>query len=232
MSRFGNHARRIGVSALAVFVLAPAAAAIAEPAVTPPAPASLLTAPPAFTWVNPANEAMISVAVSTRPDLRADGSLASTTGGAYLSAANDAATSATGTRVLAAGTYYWQTWWKTLSPYKSQYGAVNTFAIPGYVKSMRGTIQQYRSIPAVNVSGQYVTNFAANKVLCQIYRGKKVISKEVETRSFNTIAGVNKFYCSDLKVSERLDGVKLRLKVTFLTGVKARAVAWKTFKAG
>lgn len=222
--------RAIIVLGTATIALAVPSAALAEPAVVAPAPSTLLTKPPTFTWTSPPNEALISITVGTDPTIQEDG-LIKSTNGTYLSPDADTATSVTGRRVLAAGTYYWQTWWKTLTPYSNAKGAVNKLTIPPYVKAFKGTIQQYGSIPAVSVNGQYVTNIASNKVLCQIYRGKTVISKQTHVRRYNTIAGKNRFYCSDLKVSERLDGVKLRLKVSFISGGKPRAVAWKTFTA-
>lgn len=132
---------------------------------------------------------------------------------------------------MPAGTYYWQAWWKTIEPYSTAYSAVNKLVVAPYVKGFRGSITQYGSIPAVMVDGQYVTNIRSSKILCQIYHGKRVISKQSYTRTYNTIGGVSRFYCSNLKVSERLDGTRLRLKITFISGGKARGVSWTPFRA-
>lgn len=211
-------------------LLAVPALASAEPVVVPPTPASLLSKKPVFTWAPVANEAVISITVGTSPTLQEDGSIASK-GGTYLSTTSDSATSVTGSSLLPAGTYYWQTWWKTIDPYVSQRGAVNTFRVAPYIKAFQGTIQQYSYINAVNVDGQYVTNITTSKLLCQIYNGKRVISSDSSVHKYNTIGGKNRFYCSDLAVSEKLDGTRLKLKVTFISGGKARAVAWKAFTA-
>ena len=219
----------IAVAAITALLAVPAVAA-AEPTVVPNGAVALQKFAPKFTFTLPPNEAVIAITVGTSPTLDASGAISSK-GGTYLSTKADTDTSVTGNRVLAAGTYYWQNWWKTLSPYKSQYGAVNTFTIAPYIKAFRGTIQQYNYITAVNVSGQYVTNINSSKILCQIYSGKKVISSDTHIRKYNSIAAKNNFYCSDLKVSERLDGAKLKLKVTFISGGKARAVAYKAFVA-
>lgn len=221
--------RRIILTAVAALVAVPAIAS-AEPAITAPTPLALQKFKPKFSWTVPANEELISISISPSPAVDAEGSVG-TTNGAYISPTDSTQLSATGSRVLAAGTYYYNAWWKTIEPYATYHTAVQSITIPPYLTAFRGSIQQYHYISAVNVQGQYVTNIKSSKILCQIYRGKRVISRDSMTRSYNNIAGLNKFYCSDLRVSERLDGAKLRLKVTFISGGKARAVAWKAFRA-
>ncbi|MBC7460670.1 MAG: hypothetical protein H7287_04845 [Thermoleophilia bacterium] len=220
----------VAVAAITALLAVPALAS-AEPTVAPPSPLALQKFVPKFNFTLPPNEAVISITVGTSPVLDTSGKISSQ-GGTYLSTDADTDTSVTGSNVLAAGTYYWQSWWKTLPPnYASHFGAVNTFTIAPYVKAFSGTIQQYNYITAVNVDGQYVTNINSSKILCQVFSGRKVISSDSYVRKYNTIAGKNRFYCSGLKVSERLDGAKLKLKVTFISGGKARAVAYKAFIA-
>lgn len=218
----------VAVAAITALLAVPALAA-AEPTVVPPSPLALQKFKPKFTWTNPANEQLTAITISPSPALDASGSL-SVKGGSFLYPPAGALTD-TGSRVLPAGTYYWQSQWKTIEPYANHYGAVNSFTIAPYITAFRGTIQQYNYITAVNVDGQYVTNINSSKILCQIYSGRKVISSDSYVRKYNSIAAKNNFYCSDLKVSERLDGAKLKLKVTFISGGKARAVAYKAFVA-
>jgi len=221
------------LTAAALLLAVPATALSATaPTVSGPTPESLLTKP-SFSWTNgPAGELVSSISVSSDPTLAADGSLASTKDGDFLYPL-DALTSTTTDRPLFAGTYYWTAGWKTpdgAAAYERGNTAVQSFVVRPYLRALRGTFTQYSSIPAFLAKGSFASNVKAIKVTCTIMNGTTRVSAQTDFTSPYFGSPRTNFYCSNLKVPERLDGARLKL-VIVAQGKNARSVAIKPFTA-
>lgn len=210
--------RSLIIGTAALLAVPTSALAATPPTVTGPDPATILTKP-AFSWtLGPAGEVVSSISIGTKPDVDTRGSLASTTGGDFLYPL-EALTSTTTDRPLYAGTYYWNAFWKTpdtAATYESGNTAVQSFTVPSYIRTLRGTFTQYSSIPAFMAKGSFASNLRAVSVTCTIMNGRtRVSSQRKFTQPYFSSTGANRtnFYCSDLKVPERLDGKRLRLVV-------------------
>jgi hypothetical protein len=218
----------VGVAAL--FALPTTALAATPPTVTGPTPESLLTKP-SFSWTNgPAGEVVSSISIGPKADVLADGSLASTSDGGTFLYPLEALTSTTTERPLYAGTWYWTAGWKTpdgAPTYERGNTPVQSFVVPPYLRTLRGTFIQYSSIPAFSAKGSFSANVRAVSVTCTIYNGRaRVSSQRKFTQPYFGSPRTN-FYCSDLKVPERLDRKRLRLVVVARGGGRSQtAVKW------
>lgn len=215
----------VGVAAL--LAVPTSALAATPPTVTGPTPETLQTKP-SFSWTpGPAGEVVGSISIGTKPDVDSRGSLASITGGTYLSPL-EALTSTTTERPLYAGTYYWTAFWKTpdtAPSYESGNTAVQTFTVPPYIRTMRGTFTQYSNIPAYMAKGSFASNLKAVSVTCTVMNGRTRVSTQRKfTQPYFNSTGATRtnFYCSDLKVPERLDGKRLRLVVVARGGGRSQ----------
>lgn len=226
------HIKTLLVGIVALLALPATALAATPPTVTGPTPESLLTKP-SFSWASgPEGEVVSSIAIGTKPDVDERGSLASISGGTYLSPL-EALTSTTTTRPLYAGTYYWNAFWKTASTaasYESGNTAVQSFTVPSYIRTLRGTFTQYSNIPAYMAKGSFASNLKAVSVTCTVMNGRsRVSTQRTFTQPYFSSNGVARtnFYCSNLKVPERLDGKRLRLVVVARGGGRSQtAVKW------
>ncbi len=217
----------IGLAAL--LALPASAHAATPPTITgPTSPAT--AAKPAFTWVNgPAGEVINSISIGPKADVDARGQLASTVGGGDFLYPLEALTSTTTDGPLYAGTWYWTAGWKTpdgAPTYETGNTPVQSFVVPPFVRTLKGTFTQYGSIPAFMAKGSFASNLRAVKVTCAIFNGRKRVSSQVDfTQPW--LGNRTNFYCSDLKVPESLDRKRLRLVVTAQGGAtKQTAVQW------
>ncbi|MCW2962255.1 MAG: hypothetical protein JWM90_2642 [Thermoleophilia bacterium] len=217
-------------SIAALFALPAAAQAGTAPVLNAPTPYSLQQSWPLFTWATgPAGEYVSSISVSRKGATDADGDLATTTGGSFLYPLKGLATTKT-TGKLYSGQYFYNAEWVLDEPYERGYTPVQSFVIPTYLTKLAGTITQYSSITALSVDGSYITNAEKAVVTCRIYSGKRAIAKQVKFNTYASLTSKNRFYCSDMKVSERLDGKRLRLNVIVKAGGRT-SVANKFFIA-
>ncbi len=213
----------VGVAAL--LALPTSALAAAPPAVTGPTPQSLTTRP-SFSWTpGPAGEVVSSISIGPKADLAADGSLASTSGGGTFLYPLEALTSTTTERPLYAGTWYWTAGWKTpdgAPTYERGNTAVQSFVVPAYLRTLRGSFAQYSSIPAFSAKGSFAANIRAVSVTCTVFNGRSRVSMQRKfTQPYFGSPRTN-FYCSNMKVPERLDGKRLRLVVVARGGGRSQ----------
>jgi len=220
------------VALVASLVVPAAASAMTAPVIAPPTPDSLAASQPVFTWVlGPAGEYVSSISISTDATVDANGGLATTTNGTFLYPLQSVLT-ATPTRKLAAGTYFWNAGFNAAEgqPYERGYTPVQSFRINPYVKGLVGTFTQYNYIPALLASGSFVSNTKTAVVTCTVRKGAVRISSQKKVLTYMTIAARNNFYCSDLTVPERYDGQKLNLFVKVVSGGKVVSTV-KFFRA-
>ncbi len=221
----------VGIAAL--LAVPTSALAATPPTVTGPTPESLATKP-SFSWTNgPAGEVVSSISIGPKADLLPDGSLASTSGGGTFLYPLEALTSTTTERPLYAGTWYWTAGWKTAdtaAEYERGNTAVQSFVVPAYIRTMRGTFVQYSSITAFSAKGSFAANVRAVSVTCTVFNGRARVSSQLKFVQPYFGSPRTNFYCSDLKVPERLDGKRLRLVIVAKGGGKAQT-AVKYFRA-
>jgi hypothetical protein len=227
------NATRAVVAVVATLLSLPSTAlAATPPTVSGPTPESLANKP-SFSWtLGPAGEVVSSISIGPKPDVDSSGSLASTAGGGTFLYPLAALTSTTTERPLFAGTYYWTAFWKTAegaATYESGNTAVQSFVVPSHLRTLRGTFVQYSSIPAFSAKGSFATNVRAANVTCTVFNGRARVSSQ---RDFVQpyIGSRTNFYCSNLKVPERLDGERLRLVVVAKGGGRSQT-AVKFFRA-
>jgi hypothetical protein len=219
----------------ALAVPAAAQAAATPPVAVGPTPASLAASLPNFSWtLGPAGERVSSITISASSEVDSTGDLVSfSNGGRYLSSL-EALTSTTSDRGVPAGTWYWTAHWKTAEGAADfEYGntAVQSFVIPAWVRGLRGSFIQYHNIPAFMAKGSYLSNGRTAVVTCTIYDGRRLVSRQRKVDTYPYVATTrNNFYCSDLKVPERLDGHRMKLVVQVVSG-GAKSVAVKPFRA-
>jgi hypothetical protein len=224
------HPRLLLVGLAAMLAIPSSALAATPPTVTGPTPESLLTKP-SFSWTNgPEGEHVSSISIGPKADVGPTGELASTSGGGTFLYPLEALTSTTTERPLYAGTYYWTARWKTAdtaATYESGNTAVQSFVVAPYVRTLRGSFTQYSSIPAFSAKGSFASNVRAVSVTCTVFNGRKRVSLDRYASQPYFGSPRTNFYCSDLKVPERLDGKRLRLVVVARGGGRAQtAVKW------
>lgn len=227
------HIRTLLVGVAALLALPTTALAATPPTVTGPTPESILTKP-AFAWTNgPAGEYVSSISIGPKADVEADGELASTSdGGTFLYPLKDV-TSTTTERPLYAGTWYWTASWSTpdgAAEYVRGNTAVQSFVVPAYLRTLRGSFLQYSSIPAFSSKGSFAANVRAVMVTCAVFNGRTRVSFQRDATEPYFGSPRTNFYCSNLRVPESLDGKRLRLVVTARGGGKV-STAVKYFRA-
>ena len=219
------HLRTLLVGVAALLALPTTALAATPPTVTGPPPETLLTKP-SFAWTNgPAGEVVSSISIGPKADLAADGSLLSTSGGGDFLYPLETLTSTTTTRPLYAGTWYWTAGWKTAdaaAEYERGNTPVQSFVVPAYIRTLKGTFLQYSSIPAFSTKGSFAANVRAVAVTCTVFNGRARVSSQKKFVEPYFGSPRTNFYCSDLKVPESLDGKRLRVVVVAKGGGKAQ----------
>lgn len=211
---------------VALLALPTSALAATPPTVNGPTPQSLTTRP-SFSWTpGPAGEVVSSISIGPNVDVGPDGSLASTAGGGTFLYPLDALTSTTTERPLHAGTWYWTAGWKTpdsAPTYESGNTAVQSFVVPAYLRTLRGTFIQYSSIPGFSAKGSFASNVRAVAITCTVFNGRARVSSRRTFVKPSVGTPRTNFYCSNLKVPERLDRKRLRLVVVARGGGRSQA---------
>ncbi|MCW2955986.1 MAG: hypothetical protein JWO69_855 [Thermoleophilia bacterium] len=216
------------VAALAIIPASAAAATV--PVINPPDATSVAKGLPTWTWASsPTGEYIRSISYSTEHGQLPSGDLASTKNGSFLYPLQGL-TTATASRAVYAGTYYWTAQWYNDTTIEKGYTPLQSFVVAPYLRGLNGSYIQYSSITAFSAKGTYRTNAKTSRITCRIYKGRKIISRQTKFASYNTIGAKNNFYCSDLKVPERYDGQRLRFNVVVKSGGKT-GTANKFFRA-
>lgn len=207
--------RLLVASVAALAALPTTALAATPPTVAGPTPETLLTRL-SFSWTNgPAGEYVSSISVGTSATVGPTGELASTSGGGTFLYPLKDVTSTTTERPLYAGTWYWTARWSSAegAPFESGNTAVQSFVVAPYIRTLKGSFIQYSSIPAFSAKGSFSSNVRAVSVTCTVFDGRVRVSNQRKfTEPYFSSPRTN-FYCSDLRVPERLDGRRLRLVV-------------------
>ncbi|MCW2928934.1 MAG: hypothetical protein JWM86_2902 [Thermoleophilia bacterium] len=212
---------RILVLALALTMLtASSALAATPPVLTGPTAASIATGKPTLTWTNgPTGETMHWISIGSSGALTAEGDLVSTSGGDFLSEL-DAVTSATVDHVLYAGNYFYVGYWRTPDFEARGYTPLQSFVVPTQLAMGPQSLIQYSLITATNITGSFVTNAKKAVATCAIYNGTRLVGAQKKVITYTIPKTSTRVYCSDIKVSEKLDGAKLKLVIKVAAGGK------------
>jgi hypothetical protein len=100
---------------------------------------------------------------------------------------------------------------------------------PTHVRDLRGTYAQYTRTPALTVRGSFRSNARSAVVTCTVFQGLRRLGVRRAAVQPRTRARTP-FSCGMFRISERLDGRRLRLVVVARSGSQ-RAVARQFFRA-
>ena len=214
--------RIITITSAALALLVVPATALAEPTPNPVDAASLADSRPLYSWNLPAGEEIYAVEVASKPDVTPDGEFFSENRVDYGSV-DATATSYQDTTRMYAGTYWWNIFYKVVSPYSSHYTAPATFTIPLQNKVLGASVTQYIYV-SDSVDVTYRSNAKTAVVTASIYSGRKLIARKSKVDSYITPLEKEKVYVDGTKIGRQYGGKKLKLVVQVKAGGKVASL--------
>lgn len=124
----------------------------------------------------------------------------------------DGATRWVPTTAITSGSYWWNIGWYGNDYSSSGYTPPRAFTITASIRNLRASVLQYSLINSLTATVSWWSNTPTTKTVCQLYRGKRVVSRARGSLTAPSIAVRNTTTCN-LNAREKWDGERLRLVI-------------------